>query len=185
MHFRLDLTGIIPACAGSTAICRFSPVAFWDHPRMCGEHSNCVSVMVIRQGSSPHVRGALRLGPPYYHSSGIIPACAGSTVRALTKPTAAWDHPRMCGEHPCKTPYVVVFPGSSPHVRGAQTVSAALSVPVGIIPACAGSTCVNPIRLRFQRDHPRMCGEHVCHAKLLTLVVGSSPHVRGAHAVVR
>ena len=31
-------SGIIPACAGSTA-CRERRIAWaWDHPRMCGEH---------------------------------------------------------------------------------------------------------------------------------------------------
>ena len=66
----------------------------------------------------------------------------------------------MCGEHRKETFFKDIQEGSSPHVRGAQTVSAALDVPVGIIPACAGSTNGNVARILFFRDHPRMCGEH-------------------------
>ena len=75
-----DAVGIIPACAGSTfsACCKVKQL--WDHPRMCGEHNASGSLRHHRQGSSPHVRGALSFltGNPF--SVGIIPACAGSTI---------------------------------------------------------------------------------------------------------
>ncbi len=52
---------IIPACAGST----FGSWPFrWpaqDHPRMRGVHDSTSSVKLIREGSSPHARGPLRL----------------------------------------------------------------------------------------------------------------------------
>ena len=72
-------SGIIPACAGSTALISINSPVSRDHPRMCGEH--CFSGIAIRTapGSSPHVRGApgrWRSEPP---GTGIIPACAGST----------------------------------------------------------------------------------------------------------
>ena len=133
--------GIIPACAGSTAVLynaaaetlgssphvrgalssgRRPSTPARDHPRMCGEH---------RQGPL-HLLPAL----------GIIPACAGSTrerfkaendrkgssphVRGALEavgPDAELigDHPRMCGEHPAVTASEVPAGGSSPHVRGA------------------------------------------------------------------
>ena len=113
--------GIIPACAGSTAILDFGQPQSW--------------------GSSPHARGAHPCGPCDSHDGGdhprmrgehgqklvdyapaprIIPACAGSTARlypatasvkgssphargaqgfAKKKLTENQDHPRMRGEH--------------------------------------------------------------------------------------
>ena len=55
------LTGIIPACAGSTSATSSKSRRTRDHPRMCGEHSSAPSAVLSRSGSSPHVRGAPRL----------------------------------------------------------------------------------------------------------------------------
>ena len=49
--------GIIPACAGNTLPLPRAPPNRWDHPRMCGEHSQLVSQSSQSVGSSPHVRG--------------------------------------------------------------------------------------------------------------------------------
>ena len=195
--------GIIPACAGSTgaslpflARCKgSSPHArgapssrhggSWrcrDHPRMRGEHH------LERSGAELEAR--------------IIPACAGSTLRRMTwKGThvgssphargapaarigtrkAAWDHPRMRGEH---VPRAVLVSGG-----------------VGIIPACAGSTIPRPPRtsvllgssphargapaprdgaLRLDKDHPRMRGEHATVEAIRRLHVGIIPACAGS-----
>ena len=52
--------GIIPACAGSTAMLRLGRKSDGDHPRMCGEHGLIGEVERCSRGSSPHVRGARR-----------------------------------------------------------------------------------------------------------------------------
>ena len=54
----IAVTGIIPACAGSTPPRWRTHSATWDHPRMCGEHQSAPTETVQRKGSSPHVRGA-------------------------------------------------------------------------------------------------------------------------------
>ena len=72
--------GIIPACAGSTTGSPGRAHSRRDHPRMCGEHFNCEEVALMRVGSSPHVRGAHLDRRLPRRESGIIPACAGSTV---------------------------------------------------------------------------------------------------------
>ena len=50
-----------------------------------------------------------------------------------------------------------------------------------IIPACAGNTLVWYFKIKYAKDHPRLCGEyckqHVGQLKML----GSSPLVRGIH----
>ena len=112
--------GIIPACAGSTCLSMMELNAGRDHPRMCGEHSFVFCRRGVRQGSSPHVRGAQdgkwfcyqeTVGSsPHVRGArnactmpcsrfGIIPACAGSTHSADYPEFPNRDHPRMCGEH--------------------------------------------------------------------------------------
>ena len=47
---------------------------------MCGEHVLVALDQQDRPGSSPHVRGAPRVEGLEPEKSGIIPACAGSTM---------------------------------------------------------------------------------------------------------
>ena len=150
---------------------------------MCGEHLFTVAVAMFDAGSSPHVRGA-REGPsePERHG-GIIPACAGSTSFAMSRLIHHRDHPRMCGEHRSQLRICAPVEGSSPHVRGARDALSRPRSPAGIIPACAGSTSTRPSWSARQRDHPRMCGEHVAADGQAVAFQGSSPHVRGAHTM--
>ena len=159
-YSRLILTGIIPACAGST---RRSPIRtskVRDHPRMCGEHGERALSVFAESGSSPHVRGAPDAVCRELRGGGIIPACAGSTMGVRSRQRQGRDHPRMCGEHISSEVAFFNAPGSSPHVRGAQPVVRAEHVVGGIIPACAGSTGPHHRTDGHRRDHPRMCGEH-------------------------
>ena len=75
--------GIIPACAGSTPSCTDASRPRRDHPRMRGEHIVRHPVLSIVRGSSPHARGALANFCAESLASGIIPACAGSTLEYL------------------------------------------------------------------------------------------------------
>ena len=138
----LSHLGIIPACAGSTHTCPCGSGGSRDHPRMCGEHRIIKTLAVKGRGSSPHVRGALRVTDRRDRAAGIIPACAGSTDIALRGRWDTRDHPRMCGEHLVAIALSATWPGSSPHVRGALTISKWKHRLVGIIPACAGSTAI-------------------------------------------
>ena len=136
------------------------PTAAWDHPRMCGEHSILVRHANVSPGSSPHVRGARYCVRLFNRNSGIIPACAGSTLGLRSSVSSARDHPRMCGEH-------------NPSIIASIAVT-------GIIPACAGSTCSVSTCDSRRWDHPRMCGEHPHLHEIVRVQWGSSPHVRGA-----
>ena len=113
-----------------------------------------------RTGSSPRVRGALFPFDFRLTQIGIIPACAGSTSRASTTSTPTRDHPRVCGEHPPGISLPRFARGSSPRVRGALPVFDEDFQRRGIIPACAGSTIVDPTTQGVGEDHPRVCGEH-------------------------
>ena len=110
---------------------------------MCGEHEVNFRKIIIPEGSSPHVRGALTRFQRFKAASGIIPACAGSTKNVLLSPAAKWDHPRMCGEH-FRSPV-------NCHVAH------------GIIPACAGSTLVvNGKKATDKGSSPRSCRKSWC-----------------------
>ena len=175
--------GIIPACAGSTGVSTTTTILPWDHPRMCGEHWSQCRVCAPVEGSSPHVRGALVSSFIKTIQCGIIPACAGSTLGMGNWCRFRWDHPRMCGEHKSMAFCVGTLRGSSPHVRGALVWSCPYCGHSGIIPACAGSTRYSTTGKQGRRDHPRMCGEHTCCVTAKSWAMGSSPHVRGAHAM--
>ena len=71
--------GIIPACAGNTAELRSFVFPLKDHPRVCGEHYIGRIDTFMERGSSPRVRGTLRLRQRRHYRHGIIPACAGNT----------------------------------------------------------------------------------------------------------
>ena len=82
-EFIVHVSGIIPACAGSTRSPTPSTAPTRDHPRMCGEHSESNDKAPCCSGSSPHVRGARSAGTHHGRRIGIIPACAGSTFQVL------------------------------------------------------------------------------------------------------
>ena len=54
------ISGIIPACAGSTDAALHLLICGEDHPRMRGEHRITTKTLAWAKGSSPHARGAPR-----------------------------------------------------------------------------------------------------------------------------
>ena len=98
-HCSQDLSGIIPAYAGSTK----AP-------------STYVSFFV---GSSPLTRGALLCLAVRSRPLRIIPAYAGSTLAFTWALSGTGDHPRLRGEHPSFSFFSSSPQGSSPLTRGA------------------------------------------------------------------
>ena len=68
-------------------------------------------------------------------------------------------------------------------MRGAPAVAVAARRVERIIPAYAGSTSQILQYFIVDEDHPRVCGEHRCVYLMATLTMGSSPRMRGAHAL--
>ena len=134
------MLGIIPAYAGSTRQDGSARAAYWDHPRIRGEHPGL---------SSP---------PPL--GSRIIPAYAGSTGPGVFDPPRGRDHPRIRGEHFREVGTLIFDEGSSPHTRGARNGGGPLDGSYRIIPAYAGSTSASRPPRRPAPDHPRIRGEH-------------------------
>ncbi len=171
---------LIPACAGSTVTPSTRPTTRGAHPRMRGEHVEGFQNKLNTVGSSPHARGAPVSGVPPLPSSGLIPACAGSTHHVIPTVHTTWAHPRMRGEHCEQLHLDPGIYGSSPHARGARRPALSSASPTGLIPACAGSTSCPPSRRAVRRAHPRMRGEHIKSVFGPAWNWGSSPHARGA-----
>ena len=114
------LLGITPACAGTTPAEVILMLALGDHPRMCGDHIKKRLNRVDRTGSPPHVRGPRSHKKKGEESSGITPACAGTTDTVFNVWQFIRDHPRMCGDHKGLISWPDPHSGSPPHVRGPQ-----------------------------------------------------------------
>ena len=151
-----------------------------DHPRACGEQPAAVVLVFGRWGSSPRVRGAVRLRRTHLRSRGIIPARAGSSSDSRGGGFGSGDHPRASGEQAPHCRQVQRRMGSSPRVRGAVKLCAEFTKTIGIIPARAGSSTGNPACRVRTWDHPRACGEQDLQFIDALPIVGSSPRVRGA-----
>ena len=94
------------------------------------------------------------------------------------------DHPRIRGEHVVAVCLIVLLPGSSPHTRGALPARLDGGLIGGIIPAYAGSTPSPTTPPASREDHPRIRGEHPFRPPTNVEQVGSSPHTRGALAII-
>ena len=160
----------------------------------------------VFQGSSPHTRGALALASHAMRASGIIPAYAGSTSHRSSGSDRMPDHPRIRGEHLYgaggrRTGYRIIpayagstkrafknariVVGSSPHTRGAPEDTTKFNSMERIIPAYAGSTSLGCSGSGLSPDHPRIRGEHSRDLTCRLILLGSSPHTRGARETER
>ena len=175
---------IIPAYAGSTSRVMPEGLAAADHPRIRGEHCRAGRPGWPRAGSSPHTRGAPDAPGGREYSGWIIPAYAGSTPSPSISATPTPDHPRIRGEHVRRQKNDPAWHGSSPHTRGARSLSPRASQHRGIIPAYAGSTRVRASASPRDADHPRIRGEHALDEADTAVSAGSSPHTRGARRLV-
>ena len=174
--------GIIPAGAGLTATGTTRRMPAWDHPRGCGAHTTRRTGRSTWSGSSPRVRGSLLMVDGHTQNGGIIPAGAGLTTVFIVKTPFYRDHPRGCGAHVTVLCLIFTTVGSSPRVRGSPIEGDAGSQNDGIIPAGAGLTFRIHRKDSASRDHPRGCGAHSRHVRMLSCTSGSSPRVRGSRS---
>ena len=135
----------IPAHAGNTAPKNARRISHPVHPRTCGEHCQILDEFRSMAGSSPHMRGTLRVRGRRRRRGRFIPAHAGNTRRFAPPPLFKTVHPRTCGEHSTEKDKGPEGPGSSPHMRGTQSATVHTHARHRFIPAHAGNThCVNP-----------------------------------------
>ena len=170
---------ITPACAGKRFLESVHNRQKEDHPRVCGEKCFSRLAPLPAEGSPPRVRGKNSLQHPAPLCFGITPACAGKRRCCRCGQTRAWDHPRVCGEKPFRTPPGRGRWGSPPRVRGKDLQTFLHGHQPGITPACAGKSALQRRALRHDQDHPRVCGEKQNQHPSRALPPGSPPRVRG------
>ena len=71
--------GITPACAGKRLLFVYSELLTQDHPRVCGEKFQSISIRSGTTGSPPRVRGKGNAGNSEVVRKRITPACAGKS----------------------------------------------------------------------------------------------------------
>ena len=114
----LNGLGITPAYAGNTPPMPSRTPSAWDHPRVCGEHLGGNQSSSPAAGSPPRMRGTHDVGGKQTQLIGITPAYAGNTNELAWPVCAAWDHPRVCGEHISVDKCHISTTGSPPRMRG-------------------------------------------------------------------
>ena len=130
----------IPAYAGNT----LSPLRYTAiplvHPRVCGEHMSDELRDNLNAGSSPRMRGTLRLTVRMSFWRRFIPAYAGNTLHAKYCMGMVPVHPRVCGEHCVRVAFRKPIIGSSPRMRGTLRMCHLPILSSRFIPAYAGNT---------------------------------------------
>ena len=150
---------IIPARAGQTCRSPCTGPSRTDHPRACGAN--------------------VHVAPKWGGRRRIIPARAGQTGPVPSVICLGTDHPRACGANLVGVVFAVIFPGSSPRVRGKRRARAVETCEPRIIPARAGQTRSRSPHSSPYPDHPRACGANPDSSWTRRSPSGSSPRVRG------
>ena len=175
-----------------------------DHPRVCG--GRCLARYGEKRfvGSSPRVRGTrppassfprssriipagagtLLPAPGFRTSARIIPACAGDASAQSMNLVSISDHPRVCGGRSPSYTFMMVWESSSPRVRGTLKNVKTRECRTRIIPACAGDAGLEPRLALRGPDQPRVCGGRAAFSRSGLALIGSSPRVRGTHALL-
>ena len=181
-----DGVHVIPACL------RFIPagagnaftIPWWVdldavHPRGCGERGSRSWRKVLKNGSSPRVRGTRKGKKTSSGQARFIPAGAGNARAPRSRVSGPSVHPRGCGERFPLNDRLVSGSGSSPRVRGTHQCSARKQVADRFIPAGAGNAHASPCLNPSTAVHPRGCGERCFLTDRPAFKAGSSPRVRG------
>ena len=88
-------------------------------------------------------------------------------------------HPRGCGEYINNAVWNFFHNGSSPRMRGILANKIDSNITGRFIPADAGNTDAQGVKLREAAVHPRGCGEYMPRYAIISDQHGSSPRMRG------
>ena len=175
--------GLIPAHAGKTGHLVGTSRQQWAHPRSRGENAQRPCDVRPAEGSSPLTRGKPLRGLLGAGSQGLIPAHAGKTIPSRVSNSSRRAHPRSRGENFRDHNDSGNPRGSSPLTRGKRFRVGAAHPGQGLIPAHAGKTWREILRLGRRRAHPRSRGENRWDRVAASRLAGSSPLTRGKRRV--
>ncbi len=179
---RASIPGLIPAHAGKTTSALTCVSAPRAHPRSRGENGEQDPQCLRRAGSSPLTRGKRRLRQRRPERRRLIPAHAGKTRSRKLEQLSARAHPRSRGENVVRVVEMPVRCSSSPLTRGKLVAHSPVLQARRLIPAHAGKTVAQVVRLKVFRAHPRSRGENRCAGRDVIAPCGSSPLTRGKPA---
>ena len=89
---------ITPAYAGKRNYGHTVGYACKDHPRLCGEKIDIISLSISGAGSPPPMRGKVTPANTQTIPDRITPAYAGKRNNKHKQHDNHGDHPRLCGE---------------------------------------------------------------------------------------
>ena len=151
----------IPAYAGNSKSRPGRTHSITVHPRLRGELTIRISMVICTSGSSPLTRGTLNDSP----------------YKALTRTV----HPRLRGELFIVGVNVKSRVGSSPLTRGTRRDEYPVLGHLRFIPAYAGNSLLGFYRRSGRTVHPRLRGELLSVQRYRNGHFGSSPLTRGTH----
>ena len=171
--------GITPAYAGKRSATASKAEEKRDHPRLCGEKVVPLTSKINKQGSSPPMRGKVRVGEAYSRAYRITPAYAGKSKKSDMDIIISQDHPRLCGEK-FRIPRMAASQlGSPPPMRGKVILYNKIWSAFRITPAYAGKSDMDSPDFSRSKDHPRLCGEKPGNLLITSNAPGSPPPMRG------
>ena len=130
----------VPACAGNTIQKGVDAFRKSVHPRSRGKYSSSIQVPRLSSGSSPLAREIQHHDHHRNRHPRFIPARAGNTARAATRPVARPVHPRSRGKYICSMKSGMSPAGSSPLAREILERLEVGDEQIRFIPARAGNT---------------------------------------------
>ena len=178
-HLRANQQGLIPTYAGNTRGGALHVLVDGAHPHVCGEHGLHFQTCLVLLGSSPRMRGTLRVASSTASVSGLIPTYAGNTRTAIRSIATPRAHPHVCGEHAFQANIQLLGQGSSPRMRGTPVAGREPAHCAGLIPTYAGNTRQTLKKSTVSWAHPHVCGEHARIVNWFLVKSGSSPRMRG------
>ena len=150
----------IPAYAGKTRVQLALGDDFQEHPRVCGENTGPKATATPLLGTSPRMRGKLRLIVIRISPRRNIPSYAGKTPHPKRNPKPPQEHPRVCGENSAQIVQDAEQGGTSPRMRGKRGQRTTTTTKGRNIPAYAGKTKWGQNQHQRYKEHPRVCGEN-------------------------
>ena len=171
-------TGITPAYAGKTDSQPWEWWLLWDHPRVCGKNLRAQRFHLVVSGSPPRMREKRIVTVVQTLAPGITPAYAGKTFTSKMGNYTFRDHPRVCGKNQLPYSNFSFVKGSPPRMREKQRRYCKRWCWGGITPAYAGKTVFFEEQVRFDEDHPRVCGKNYMQGELDFSSAGSPPRMR-------
>ncbi len=163
---------------------RALPEGHVTHPRAGGEFHRPVGPCLQHVDSPPRRRGVRGGRAVLRGAVRLTPAQAGSSWTTPSPTSRRRTHPRAGGEFQASQEGSVRSSDSPPRRRGVLAILLALTVPDGLTPAQAGSSCDRIVARWCARTHPRAGGEFSAPVAGMFRGMDSPPRRRGVRCSV-